>query len=105
MSVAELMGCHHTDKKRLEEKDCKQPKALAMQIPRQEAIVFSPVCRKTVLPAVAQRPVGRRGDLARLLGILAQYSALKPCFLLVTIYVHLLQGRLESGIFSHPQSF
>ena len=73
-----------------------------MQIPRQdkgwqEAIVFIPVCGKTVLPTVAQRPVGRNGNLAHLLGIFAQYSALKPCFLLITIYVHHLQGRLESG--------
>lgn len=49
ISVAELMGCHHTDKKRLEEKDCRQPKVLIIQISRQdkgcqEANVFIPIC-------------------------------------------------------------
>lgn len=106
--MAELIGCHHTGKKRLEEKDCKQPKEFIMQILRQdkewpEAHVFLQVCEKTALPTVAQRPVGRTGDLAHLLGILARHLVLNP-FLLVTIYIHHLQGRLESGslvIFSH----
>lgn len=101
------MGCHPTVKNRLEE-DCKRPKALVMQIHKQdkgwqEAIVFIPVCGNTALPTVAQISVGRTGSLACLLGTLAQYSALKPCFLLVTIYVYFLQG----GIWhmSPPQSF
>lgn len=56
------------------------------------------------MPTVAQRPVGGTGNLAHLLGILAQYSDLKQCFLLVTVYVRLpredlsLPHQLSSGI-------
>ena len=58
------MGCHYTDKKRLEEKDCKQPKALVLQIPRQdegwqEVIVFIYVCGRTLLPTDAQNLLGQ----------------------------------------------